>query len=100
MAHHDDFKLSERLEAVLALDPNAVAIEYQGQSIRWGELARAADQIEGLLREAGIEKEAPVGWTARNRPSAVASFIALIRNGLMVVPLRPMGANFKNDIVA
>lgn len=102
MTDSNDFTLSQRLAAVLALDPDAIAVEYQGQSISWGDLSRAADQVEVLLRQAGIEKDAPVGWAARNRPTAVASFIALVRNGRMVVPLRPAYsvANFRDDIVA
>jgi acyl-CoA synthetase (AMP-forming)/AMP-acid ligase II len=94
--------LSERIAAVLALDPAAIAIEYQGQTISWGALAEAARTIEAQLEQAGIARTAPIGWAARNRPAAVAGFIALIANGRMVVPLRPAYAvaNFREDIVA
>ncbi|MEJ6594974.1 class I adenylate-forming enzyme family protein [Parasphingorhabdus sp.] len=94
--------LAQRLDAVLKLDPSAAAVEFQGATIRWTDLNAAADDIERLLGEAGIERHAPVGWAARNRPSAVASFIALVRAGRMVVPLRPAFsmANFRDDIEA
>jgi acyl-CoA synthetase (AMP-forming)/AMP-acid ligase II len=102
MTDHADQTLAERLAAVLSLQPDAIAVDYQGQSIRWVELARAAAEIEALLVEAGIERSAPVGWAARNRPAAVAGFIALVANGRMVVPLRPnyAVANFREDITA
>lgn len=94
--------LAQRLSAVLALDPGATAIEYQGQSISWGDLRRAAETIEALLAQAGVDREAPIGWAARNRPAAVAGFIALVSSGRMVVPLRPAYAlaNFREDIIA
>lgn len=94
--------LAERLDAVLALDPAAAAIEYQGQTISWAELAKAAENVERLLVEAGVAHDAPIGWAARNRPSAVVSFIALVRSGRMVVPLRPAYnvSNFRDDIAA
>lgn len=102
MTDQADQTLAERLSTVLALQPDAIAVEYQGQSISWGELSRAAAEIEALLVQAGIERDAPIGWAARNRPSAVAGFIALVANGRMVVPLRPAYAlaNFRDDIAA
>ena len=94
--------IAQRLDAVLKLEPSAAAVEYQGSSITWADLNAAADKVEQLLRNAGIEADAPVGWAARNRPSAIASFIALVRAGRMVVPLRPAFsvANFRDDIEA
>ncbi|MDR7103720.1 class I adenylate-forming enzyme family protein [Croceicoccus sp. BE223] len=102
MTEHTEETLAQRIEAVLALDPAATAVEYQGSAISWAELEAAADDVERLLEEAGVEREAPVGWAARNRPTAVATFIALVRAGRMVVPLRPAYnvASFREDILA
>jgi acyl-CoA synthetase (AMP-forming)/AMP-acid ligase II len=87
---------------VLALEPASAAIEYQGRSLSWGDLACAADAIEQLLVAAQIDRSQPIGWAARNRPAAVAGFVALVANGRMVVPLRPAYAvaNFRDDIAA
>ncbi len=94
--------IAERVAAVLALDPDAAAIEYQGKRVTWAELSDAARQIEAVLRHAGVDPSAPVGWAARNRPAAVAGFVALAAHGRMVVPLRPnyAVANFRDDIAA
>ena len=102
MTEQADQTLAQRLSQVVSLQPDAIAVEFQGHSISWGELAAAAAAIEARLAEAGIEREAPVGWAARNRPAAVAGFIALVANGRMVVPLRPnyAVANFRDDIAA
>ena len=94
--------LAARIAAVLALQPDATAIEFQGRTVRWGALAAAAAEIEAVLAAAGIDRAAPVGWAARNRPAAVAGFVALVSNDRMVVPLRPAYAlaSFRDDIVA
>jgi acyl-CoA synthetase (AMP-forming)/AMP-acid ligase II len=94
--------LAARIAAVLALQPDTTAIQYQGQTVSWGELSDAAAAIERLLSNAGVPGSAPIGWAARNRPAAVAGFISLISNARMVVPLRPAYAvaNFRDDIAA
>lgn len=94
--------LAERLCTVLALQPGSAALEFHGTTISWADLREAAAAIDALLAEAGVERDAPVGWAARNRPSAVAGFVALIASGRMVVPLRPnyAVANFRDDIAA
>jgi acyl-CoA synthetase (AMP-forming)/AMP-acid ligase II len=94
--------LGERIAAVLALDPDAVAVEYQGERVTWGMLATTAQSIDALLEELGVDSDAPVGWAARNRPTAVAGFVALVASGRLIVPLRPAYAvaNFRDDIVA
>jgi long-chain acyl-CoA synthetase len=94
--------LGERISYILTLEPGAVAIQFGDVKITWDELRRAAVAIERLLVDAGIEPSAPIGWAARNRPAAVAAFVALVANGRMVVPLRPAYAlaNFRDDIVA
>ena len=94
--------LARRIAAVMALEPDSSAIEYQGRKISWRALAEAADAIEGLLDSAAVYRAAPIGWAARNRPAAVAGFISLVSNGRMVAPLRPNYgvANFRDDIAA
>src|SRR6266481_3373313 len=81
--------LGERIRAVFALDPEAIAVESGAGRSRWSDLATAAEDIEQMLRQAGIGPDMPVGWVAHNRAAAVAAFAALIMNGRMVVPLRP-----------
>jgi acyl-CoA synthetase (AMP-forming)/AMP-acid ligase II len=94
--------LGQRISKVTALDPGATAIEYQDKTVSWGELACAAQEIEALLAKACVDPTAPIGWAARNRPAAVASFVALVSHDRMVVPLRPnyASANFREDVAA
>ena len=60
--------LSERLHAVLALDPAAPAVEFDGAWSTWGELASAADAVDAALRATGLGAGSPVGLMLRNRP--------------------------------
>jgi long-chain acyl-CoA synthetase len=95
--------LQQRLVAVFALDPHAVAI--QGKSAdttaTWNELKVAGRQIEQLLATADIHREAPIGWLARNNVAAVAAFASLAMNGRMIVPLRPTttSASYREELV-
>ena len=82
-------RLSDRLQRVLTLAPEAKCIEFQGGTMTWASLATGASRVAALLRDAGVEPGAPVGWMARNRPSMVAAFVALVVNGHPVIPLRP-----------
>lgn len=94
--------LQQRIRQILALAPERVALESESGAMTWGELAVAAASINAALDAAGVAADAPVGWAARNRPGAVAAFVALVSSGRMVVPLRPNFAlaTFRDDIAA
>lgn len=81
--------LAQRLRHVLSLDPAAVAIEAEGRRWTWQDIACASALVEQVLRTAGTAADAPVGWMAHNRATSVVSFVSLVMNGRMVVPLRP-----------
>ena len=92
--------LGERIRAVFALDPEAIAVESGAGRARWSDLATAAEDIEQMLRQAGIGPDMPVGWVAHNRAAAVAAFASLVMNGRTVVPLRPRqtSATFPDEL--
>jgi acyl-CoA synthetase (AMP-forming)/AMP-acid ligase II len=81
--------LGSRIRSVLGLEPDAVAIESAGGKSTWADLAAAAAQIDVALRDAQVERDAPIGWVAHNRAAAVAAFVGLAMNEHMIVPLRP-----------
>ena len=81
--------IAQRLAQVLSLSPQTTAIEFEGRTISWGQLADGAAAIEAALQAAGIPPDAPVGWAARNRPAGVAAFVALLTAGRPIAPLRP-----------
>ena len=95
------FELKNRIKKVLSLSPYSVAITFKGHQITWGQLDQASKGIEDLLRQAGVQDSAPIGWAARNRPASIATCISLLAHGRMIVPLRPSFKvdNFREDII-
>jgi acyl-CoA synthetase (AMP-forming)/AMP-acid ligase II len=82
--------ISERLGAVMALDPSAPALEFDGAWRTWGDLAAAADAVDDALRERGLGEGAPVGLMLRNRPAALGTLLGLLRAGACVVTVNPL----------
>src|ERR1700688_1844591 len=74
--------LGDRIRAVFALDPEAIAVEASAGRSRWADLANAAERIEQVLQQAGIAPDVPVGWVARNRAAAIAAFAGLVRRNV------------------
>ena len=94
--------LGSRIRSVLSLQPDAVAIEGAGGTSTWADLAGAAARIDAMIRGAQVERGAPIGWVAHNRPAAVAAFVSLAMNEHMIVPLRPpqTSATLSGEITA
>jgi acyl-CoA synthetase (AMP-forming)/AMP-acid ligase II len=82
--------ISERLAAVLALDPDAPALEFEGTWSTWGQLEAAADAVDAVLRDRGLGAGSPVGLMLRNRPAALGALLGLLRAGACVVTVNPL----------
>ena len=77
--------LAARIRQVLALDPDAAAIEYQGAWTDWRAIADIAAGIERCLLSTGLAKGSPVGLVLRNHPAMVAAMLGvLIADGCIV----------------
>ncbi|MEZ4217834.1 MAG: fatty acid--CoA ligase family protein [Myxococcota bacterium] len=81
--------LASRIDDVLAIDPAANAIEFEGRWTTWGELAAASAALGRALDAAGAPADAPVGVLLRNRPEAVAALLGVLRSRRCVVTLSP-----------
>lgn len=77
--------LSERIDDVLALQPDAPALEYEGRWVSWGQLADKADKIRSLLDSPGHQ----VGIHLRNKPIHVAALLGVLLGGATVVVINP-----------
>ena len=80
----DVVSLSERIATVLALDPQAPALEFEHQWNTWGDLAATADAVAPLT-EPGMR----VAVLLRNRPPQVGLVLALLRAGACIVTTNP-----------
>jgi len=79
--------LSRRIADVLGLQPDAAALEYEGQWVSWGELGRMADRIGSLV--AGADQHPQIGILLRNRPAQVAALLGVLQRGATVVVINP-----------
>ncbi len=86
--------LSERIGAILELDPTAAALEFEHRWYSWGDVARTADDVDRALRAAGAGEGAAVGVLLRNRPVPVGLMIGVLRAGACLVTINPtLGAD-------
>jgi acyl-CoA synthetase (AMP-forming)/AMP-acid ligase II len=82
--------IPERLREVMALEPSAPAVEFEGAWSTWGELAAAADAVDTVLRDCGLGAGSPVGLMLRNRPVALGTLLGVLRAGACVVTVNPL----------
>jgi acyl-CoA synthetase (AMP-forming)/AMP-acid ligase II len=76
--------LSARLGHVLALDPSAPALEFEGTWSTWGDLGRTA---EALAEH--VDPGERVAVLLRNRPPQVGLLVGLLSSGACVVTVNP-----------
>jgi long-chain acyl-CoA synthetase len=74
-----------RIGDVLAVEPAAAAIEFEGSWRSWGLLAGTVARAAALVEQPGTE----VGVILRNRPAAVGLLLGVLRAGACVVTINP-----------
>jgi acyl-CoA synthetase (AMP-forming)/AMP-acid ligase II len=77
--------ISARIGQVLAIDPAAGAVEFEGTWRTYGELAATVDAVAALVPEPGTE----VGVLLRNRPVAIGFLLGVLRAGGCIVTVNP-----------
>jgi acyl-CoA synthetase (AMP-forming)/AMP-acid ligase II len=77
--------LSQRIGAILSLDPSAPALEFEGHWRTWGDLAATVDAVGDQLPVEGI----PVGILLRSRPFSVGLLLGVLRAGGCAVAINP-----------
>lgn len=73
--------LEQLCAAALARDAGQQAIEFEGRWYSWGEMRQVADRVAQLLAQCGAHSQAAVTFVPRNRPSALATLLALVAQG-------------------
>lgn len=82
-------QLADRIRAVLALDPGAPAIEYQGSWTTWQALADIASGVESQLAAVGLDEGSAVGLVLRNHPAMVGAMLGVLLANGCVVTINP-----------
>lgn len=88
---HDLLKmvLAERLREVFALDPSAMALEFEGDDYSWGDLSAVASAIDVELIRLGVVPGDVVGWVALNVPASIAALAALLMSQRCAACINP-----------
>lgn len=76
--------LAELCEQTLAIAPSRAAIEFDGEWLDWGTVQTLARDVRLKLSESGAGAHGPVIFAPRNRPSALATLLALLADGRSV----------------
>lgn len=94
--------LASQIRALMHIDPEAPAIEFQGRWHSWGELGTIVGAIETALAAAGIPEGSRVAGILRNTPETAAALVSIITSSRCMVTLNPMMPDEKlaQDITA
>jgi long-chain acyl-CoA synthetase len=82
-------QITDKLRAIMALDPARAAIDFEGVDYSWGQLSAAAAAIEAELDRIGLPAEGRVGVMLRNRPGHLAAIISVLSTDRCLVTLNP-----------
>jgi long-chain acyl-CoA synthetase len=82
--------IARQIDAVLNIEPAAMAVEFDGRWITWGELRESVVAIDQALTRGGVAPGVPVGVMLRNRPGLIAAVLALLVSRRCIVSLNPI----------
>lgn len=83
-------QVTEKLRAVMALEPTRAQIDFEGQDYPWGDLTRVVAAISMELHGMALPADARVGIMLRNRPGHVAAILAVLATDRCLVSLNPI----------
>lgn len=82
--------MTEKLRAIMAIDPDRAEIDFEGRDYSWGDLGRIVQAIEAALDAMALPPEARVGVMLRNRPGHIAAILAVLASDRCLVTLNPL----------
>ncbi|HEV3051885.1 MAG TPA: amino acid adenylation domain-containing protein, partial [Longimicrobium sp.] len=81
--------IHEMFEAQAAHTPDAVAVEFEGETLSYAALNARANRLAHHLRALGVGPDARVGICVERGPEMIASLLAILTAGGGYVPLDP-----------
>ncbi|MBV9775383.1 MAG: AMP-binding protein, partial [Gemmatimonadetes bacterium] len=82
--------IHELIAAQAALTPDAVAVEYDGESLTYAELDRLSGALAAYLRTRGVGAETRVGVLVERSPEMVVALLGVLKAGATYLPLDPV----------
>jgi amino acid adenylation domain-containing protein len=82
-------RLQDLFEAQVRLTPAAVALRYEGEELRYGELNTRANRLAHLLRRWGVEPGVLVGLCLERSLEMVIGILGVLKAGGAYIPLDP-----------
>lgn len=82
--------ITEKLRAIMAIDPDRAEIDFEGKDYSWRDLARIVRAIEDALDAMQLPAETRVGILLRNRPGHIAAILAVLSTDRCLVSLNPI----------
>lgn len=79
--------MTEKLRAIMALDPARTEIDFEGTEYSWAQLGTTVRGIEAALDQLNLPEDCRVGVMLRNRPGHVAAIIAVLSTDRCLVSL-------------
>lgn len=83
-------QVTDKLRAVMALEPSRAQIDFEGRDYSWGDLTRVVSAIAAQLQGMALPTDARVGIMLRNRPGHVAAILAVLATERCLVSLNPI----------
>ncbi len=77
------------IEAVAYRTPDAIALEFMGETLTYGELNQRANQLAHQLIALGVGPEVPVGLWLPRTPELIIGVLAILKAGGAYLPLDP-----------
>lgn len=81
--------LHQLFEAQAARDPQAVAVVFGDEQLRYGELNERSNQLAHHLRRLGVGPEKRVGICVERSLELVVGILGILKSGAAYVPLDP-----------
>ncbi len=79
----------ELFEEQVERTPEAIALEFEGQSLTYRELNQHANQLSRHLKKLGVGPETLVGLCVERSPAMVVGLLGILKAGGAYVPLDP-----------
>lgn len=81
--------LADTLTGTLGVEPDAEAVEFQGDWWTWGDFSQAQKAIRAARTAAGLTGGARLGVMLRNRPECIAPALDAVMGGDCLVTINP-----------